>query len=134
MGLKTVIGATVVVLGFGTLGLGALIVNPRVFTNQGTTMVLSCNFKQMYLIPSAEMANETGVSSGFYTPQSLTSSLLSKAMDDYKQETAGNPLAALGAGIMALLAPVLESAVETTIDDVCAGREPSINQILDAVQ
>ena len=67
MGFKTAIGASVVILGFGTLGLGALIVNPRVFTNQGTTMLLSCNFKQMFLIPSAEMAGETGVSAGFYT-------------------------------------------------------------------
>lgn len=134
MGLKAVIGATVVVLGFGTLGLGALIVNPRVFTNEGTTMLLSCNFKQMFLIPSAEMTNETGVSVGFYTPKSLTSSLLAKAMDNYKQETAGNPFAVFGAGIMALLTPVLESAVETTVDDVCTGREPSINTLLDAVQ
>ena len=45
MGFKTIIGASVVILGFGTLGLGALIVNPRVFTNEGTTMLLSCNFK-----------------------------------------------------------------------------------------
>lgn len=134
MGLKAVIGVTVIVLGFGTLGLGALIVNPRVFTNEGTTMLLSCNFKQMFLIPSAEMTNETGVSVGFYTPKSLTSSLLAKVMDNYKQETAGNPFAVFGAGIMALLTPVLESAVETTIDDVCAGREPSINTLLDAVQ
>ena len=134
MGFKTVIGASVVILGFGTLGLGALIVNPRVFTNEGTTMLLSCNFKQMFLIPSAEMVNETGVSVGFYTPKSLTSSLLAKAMDNYKQETAENTFAAFGAGLLVMMTPVLESAVETTIEDVCAGREPSINQILDAAQ
>ena len=134
MGFKTVIGASVVILGFGTLGLGALIVNPRVFTNEGTTMLLSCNFKQMFLIPSAEMVNETGVSVGFYTPKSLTSSLLAKAIDNYKQETAENPFAVFGAGLLAMMTPVLESAVETTIEDVCAGREPSINKILDAAQ
>jgi len=48
MGFKTIIGASVVILGFGTLGLGVLIVNPRVFTNEGTTMLLICNFKQMF--------------------------------------------------------------------------------------
>ena len=33
-----------------------------------------------------------------------------------------------------MMTPVIESAVETTIEDVCAGREPSINKILDAAQ
>ena len=130
MGLKAVMGATVVVLGFGTLGLGALIVNPRVFTNEGITMLLSCNFKQMFLIPSAQMTNEIGVSVGFYTPKSLMSSLLAKVMVNYKQETKANSFAALGVGIMALFTPVLESVVEALIDDTCVRREPSIERLL----
>ena len=88
----------------------------------------------MFLIPSAEMVNETGVSVGFYTPKSLISGLLAKVIDNYKQETADNPFAVFGAGLLAMMTPVLESAVETTIEDVCAGRDPSINKILDAAQ
>ena len=88
----------------------------------------------MFLIPSAVIVNETGVGVGFYTPKSLMSSLLAKVMVNYKQETKANSFAALGVGIMALFTPVLESVVEALVDDVCAGREPSINTLLDAVQ
>lgn len=134
MGLNIVIGATVVVLGFGALGVGALIINPRVLSHEGTTMLLSCNFRQMFLIPSDKMDEEIGLSAGLYTPASLTSNLLVKVMDNYKKQAAGHSFVALGAGVMAMLTPVLESAVESTIDDVCSGREPSIARILDVVR
>ena len=129
MSTKTVVGVTAL-----ALGIGALIVNPRVFSNDGTTMLLSCNSKQMFLIPSDEMQKESGVSAGFYTPASFTSNLMAGAMKKAKKDLAGNPFASLGTGLLAMMQPAIQQVVESTLDDVCAGREPALKKIVDALQ
>ena len=130
MSTKTVVGVTALALGVGTL-----IVSPRLFRNEGTTLLLSCTSKQMYLIPSDQLQKESGITAGFYTPESFTSSLIAEATKKAKTELAGNPLVAVSSvARLAMIQPAIKVLVRQAVYDVCEGREPELKKIVDYLQ
>ena len=106
------------------LGIGTLILNPRVNITDEAAVLISCTTSQIILVNRSEpVKDELRISNGIYTAETIVETLYEQMASDMKESLAGKPFAGFAYGLLQSIRPTIEKAMNNAIDNSCAFKE-----------